>query len=356
MNILQINGVGKISAPHQKQVISWLAICGFLVFCMIIVGGATRLTHSGLSIVEWEPLVGTIPPLNYVDWVEVFDEYKGSPEYQLVNYDMSLDEFKVIFWWEYFHRLLGRLIGLVFFIPFAYFSLTRRLNSGLIARLLGIFALGGLQGGMGWYMVASGLIDDPNVSHYRLTAHLAIAFLIFGAITWTALSVVYPSKANLNIPAKSMYKFSIMINLVLFIMVLSGGFVAGLRAGLIYNTWPLMGDSFIPPDLFILSPFWTNFVENMTTVQFDHRVIAYILALLIPIFWFKLRQIDVPSYAKKFSSLMLCLFIAQIILGISTLVSGVPVILGVAHQAIGSLLFITSLAVTHSISSRKGLI
>ena len=189
---------------YRKQVVTWLTICGLLVFCMIIVGGATRLTHSGLSIVEWEPIVGTIPPITQADWNQVFDEYKGSPEYQLVNFGMSLDEFKVIFWWEYFHRLLGRLIGLVFFLPFVYFLIRRRLNSELTTRLLGIFALGGLQGGMGWYMVASGLVDDPNVSQYRLTAHLGIAFLIFGAIAWTALSVIYPSKTNISPPVRSM--------------------------------------------------------------------------------------------------------------------------------------------------------
>ena len=169
-----------LQISHRKQVVGWLVVCGILVFCMIIVGGATRLTHSGLSIVEWEPIVGTIPPLNDTDWNQVFDEYKGSPEYQLINFGMSLDEFKVIFWWEYFHRLLGRLIGFVFFVPFLFFLLTRRLNAELTGRLLGIFALGGLQGGMGWYMVASGLVDEPNVSQYRLTAHHGIAFLIFG--------------------------------------------------------------------------------------------------------------------------------------------------------------------------------
>ncbi|MBT4385675.1 MAG: COX15/CtaA family protein, partial [Betaproteobacteria bacterium] len=208
-----------LQISHRKQVVGWLVVCGILVFCMIIVGGATRLTHSGLSIVEWEPIVGTIPPLNDTDWNQVFDEYKGSPEYQLINFGMSLDEFKVIFWWEYFHRLLGRLIGFVFFVPFLFFLLTRRLNAELTGRLLGIFALGGLQGGMGWYMVASGLVDEPNVSQYRLTAHLGIAFLIFGAITWTAMSMLYPSKANLSVPVKSMYKTSVAVSATLFLMV-----------------------------------------------------------------------------------------------------------------------------------------
>ncbi len=345
-----------LQISHRKQVVGWLVVCGILVFCMIIVGGATRLTHSGLSIVEWEPIVGTIPPLNDTDWNQVFDEYKGSPEYQLINFGMSLDEFKVIFWWEYFHRLLGRLIGFVFFVPFLFFLLTRRLNAGLTGRLLGIFALGGLQGGMGWYMVASGLVDEPNVSQYRLTAHLGIAFLIFGAITWTAMSVLYPSKTNLSVPVKSMYKASVAVSATLFLMVLSGGFVAGLQAGLIYNTFPLMGNSFIPPNLFALTPFWTNFFDNMTTVQFDHRIIAYILAIMIPIFWFKLRRRDVSNRTKTLSNLLLGLLALQIVLGITTLIYHVPTVLGVAHQAIGSLLFITSLAVTQSIISRRGMI
>jgi len=345
-----------LQISHRKQVVGWLVVCGILVFCMIIVGGATRLTHSGLSIVEWEPIVGTIPPLNDTDWNQVFDEYKGSPEYQLINFGMSLDEFKVIFWWEYFHRLLGRLIGFVFFVPFLFFLLTRRLNAGLTGRLLGIFALGGLQGGMGWYMVASGLVDEPNVSQYRLTAHLGIAFLIFGAITWTAMSVLYPSKTNLSVPVRSMYKTSVAVSATLFLMVLSGGFVAGLQAGLIYNTFPLMGNSFIPPNLFVLTPFWTNFFDNMTTVQFDHRIIAYILAIMIPIFWFKLRRRDVSNRTKTLSNLLLGLLALQIVLGITTLIYHVPTVLGVAHQAIGSLLFITSLAVTQSIISRRGMI
>ena len=345
-----------LQISHRKQVVGWLVVCGILVFCMIIVGGATRLTHSGLSIVEWEPIVGTIPPLNDTDWNQVFDEYKGSPEYQLINFGMSLDEFKVIFWWEYFHRLLGRLIGFVFFVPFLFFLLTRRLNAELTGRLLGIFALGGLQGGMGWYMVASGLVDEPNVSQYRLTAHLGIAFLIFGAITWTAMSVLYPSKTNLSVPVRSMYKTSVAVSATLFLMVLSGGFVAGLQAGLIYNTFPLMGNSFIPPNLFALTPFWTNFFDNMTTVQFDHRIIAYILAIMIPIFWFKLRRRDVSNRTKTLSNLLLGLLALQIALGITTLIYHVPTVLGVAHQAIGSLLFITSLAVTQSIISRRGMI
>jgi len=346
----------KLDVEAQKPIVAWLTLVGLMVFCMIIVGGATRLTHSGLSIVEWEPLVGTIPPLDQDDWDEVFDEYKTSPEYQQVNFGMSLDEFKVIFWWEYFHRLLGRLIGLVFFIPLLYFAIRRKINGSLAKRLFGIFVLGGLQGGMGWYMVASGLVDDPRVSQYRLTAHLGIAFLIFGAIAWTALSVMYPSKMNMSQPVRRMFRFAVAINVIIFLMVLSGGFVAGIRAGLAYNTWPLMGNSFIPPDIFILTPGWRNFFENMATVQFDHRIIAYVLALLVPIFWFKVRRRDVSPRTVIATNTLLVLVFTQIVVGITTLLHHVPVTLGVAHQGIGSLVFVTSLWVTHSLISRRGIL
>ncbi len=346
----------KLDVEAQKPVVAWLTLVGLMVFCMIIVGGATRLTHSGLSIVEWEPLVGTIPPLDQEDWDEVFDEYKTSPEYQQVNFGMSLDEFKVIFWWEYFHRLLGRLIGLVFFIPLLYFAIRRKINGSLAKRLFGIFVLGGLQGGMGWYMVASGLVDDPRVSQYRLTAHLGIAFLIFGAIVWTALSVMYPSKTNMSQPVRRMFRFAVAINVIIFLMVVSGGFVAGIRAGLAYNTWPLMGNSFVPPDIFILTPGWRNFFENMATVQFDHRIIAYVLAVLVPIFWFKVRRRDVSPQTVIATNTLLVLVFTQIVVGISTLLHHVPVTLGVAHQGIGSLVFVTSLWVTHSLISRRGIL
>ncbi len=346
----------KLDIEAQKPVVAWLTLVGLMVFCMIIVGGATRLTHSGLSIVEWEPLVGTIPPLDQEDWNEVFDEYKTSPEYQQVNFGMSLDEFKVIFWWEYFHRLLGRLIGLVFFIPLLYFAIRRKINGSLAKRLFGIFVLGGLQGGMGWYMVASGLVDDPRVSQYRLTAHLGIAFLIFGAIVWTALSVMYPSKTNMSQPVRRMFRFAVAINVIIFLMVVSGGFVAGIRAGLAYNTWPLMGNSFVPPDIFILTPGWRNFFENMATVQFDHRIIAYVLAVLVPIFWFKVRRRDVSPQTVIATNTLLVLVFTQIVVGISTLLHHVPVTLGVAHQGIGSLVFVTSLWVTHSLISRRGIL
>lgn len=346
----------KLDVEAQKPVVAWLTLVGLMVFCMIIVGGATRLTHSGLSIVEWEPLVGTIPPIDQEDWDEVFDEYKTSPEYQQVNFGMSLDEFKVIFWWEYFHRLLGRLIGLVFFIPLLYFAIRRKINGSLAKRLFGIFVLGGLQGGMGWYMVASGLVDDPRVSQYRLTAHLGIAFLIFGAIVWTALSVMYPSKTNMSQPVRRMFRFAVAINVIIFLMVVSGGFVAGIRAGLAYNTWPLMGNSFVPPDIFILTPGWRNFFENMATVQFDHRIIAYVLAVLVPIFWFKVRRRDVSPQTVIATNTLLVLVFTQIVVGISTLLHHVPVTLGVAHQGIGSLVFVTSLWVTHSLISRRGIL
>ena len=272
-----------VNPKINNQLSIWLIAMFIIISIMIVVGGLTRLTDSGLSITEWQLFSGLLPPLNQNDWILYFNLYKEIPEFKLQNFNMTLQEFKVIFWWEYFHRLLGRLIGLVFFVPFAYFLIRRRLNSDITTRLIGIFALGGLQGAMGWYMVASGLVDDPNVSQYRLTAHLGIAFLIFGAITWTTLSILYPSRANLSPPVRNMYKFSMIVNGVIFLMVLSGGFVAGLRAGLIYNTFPLMGDNFIPPDLFVLSqhqllPYYFHNVLMIQTYQLIlvcHHILEY---------------------------------------------------------------------------------
>ncbi len=348
--------MGKLPGENQGPVATWLFVCTFLVFAMVIIGGLTRLTQSGLSMVEWEPIMGTIPPISDSDWNDVFDKYKTSPEYQKVNFGMSLTEFKEIFWLEYIHRVFGRLIGLVFFIPFIYFLIRKKIDASLTLRLAGIFALGGLQAGMGWYMVKSGLVDDPRVSQFRLTSHLGLAILIFGALLWTALSVMYPSKANVSPHQKNVLIFSRILNGLIFVMILSGGFVAGIRAGLAYNTFPLMGDGFIPPDIFVLTPWWQNFFSNMATVQFDHRLLAYTLSILIPVFWWKVNRRDVSPRAKLAVNVLLGLFILQIIIGISTLLLHVPVAFASAHQATAVLVFGTSLWVTHSLSARRGMI
>jgi len=334
----------------QKPIAIWLLVCCALVFAMVVVGGVTRLTDSGLSIVEWKPIVGTIPPLSESDWEEIFEQYHKTPQYKKVNQGMSPDEFKDIFWWEYFHRLLGRIIGLVFFIPFLYFFVRKRIDRPLGLKLAGIFLLGGLQGVMGWYMVKSGLVDNPRVSQYRLTAHLSLAFVIYAAMFHVALGLLFPTGTlHKDNRLHSLHRFSQVLIGLIFLMVLSGGFVAGIRAGLAYNTFPLMNGHFIPPEIFMLEPWYRNFFDNMATVQFDHRMIAWILAILVPIFWFKSQQLALPSSTHLACNLLLFMLIVQISLGIATLLMLVPLPLAAAHQAGAMLLFTSALWVNHKL-------
>jgi cytochrome c oxidase assembly protein subunit 15 len=316
----------------------------------VVVGGVTRLTDSGLSIVEWQPIVGTMPPLGQEDWDELFEKYHQTPQYKKVNAGMSLDEFKGIFWWEYFHRLLGRVIGLAFFIPFLYFVIKKAIDRPLGLKLTGIFLLGGLQGAMGWYMVKSGLVDNPHVSQYRLTAHLGLAFLIYATMFWVALELLSPTAVSHgNIRLRALRRFSVWITTLIFIMILSGGFVAGIRAGLAYNTFPLMNGHFIPPEIFMLEPWYRNFFDNMATVQFDHRMIAWTLATLIPVFWYKSRKLPLSGSARLACSLLLIMLAIQITLGISTLLLVVPLPLAAAHQAGALLLFTAALWTNHQL-------
>ncbi len=332
----------------QRSIAVWLLACCALVFAMVVVGGVTRLTNSGLSIVEWQPIIGTLPPLSQSDWEVVFEKYHQTPQYKKVNQGMSLDEFKGIFWWEYFHRLLGRGIGLAFFIPFVYFVARKGIDRPLGLKLAGIFLLGGLQGAMGWYMVKSGLVDNPHVSQYRLTAHLGLAFIIYAAMLWVALGLLFP-KGSLHGDERlrSLRRFSRALTTLIFIMILSGGFVAGIRAGLAYNTFPLMDGHFIPTDIFILEPWYRNFFDNMATVQFDHRMIAWMLAFLVPLFWFRSRQLPLPPSTRLACNLLLIMLAVQISLGIATLLLVVPLHLAAAHQGGAVLLFTAALWVSH---------
>jgi cytochrome c oxidase assembly protein subunit 15 len=334
----------------QKPIAIWLLACCALVFAMVVVGGVTRLTDSGLSIVEWQPLVGTAPPLSQNDWDELFEKYHQTPQYKKVNLGMSLDEFKAIFWWEYFHRLLGRVIGLAFFMPFLYFVAKRAIDRRLGLKLTGMFVLGALQGGMGWYMVKSGLVDNPHVSQYRLTAHLGLAFAIYAAMFWVAMDLLHPPH---TLPANDrlagLRRFSVGLSTLIFIMVLSGGFVAGIRAGLAYNTFPLMDGHVVPPEIFMLEPWYRNFFDNMATVQFDHRLIAWTLAVLVPLFWFKSRNAPLSGSARLACNLLLIMLAVQISLGISTLLLVVPLPLAAAHQAGALLLFTAALWVSHEL-------
>lgn len=315
---------------------------------MVVVGGVTRLTDSGLSIVEWQPIVGTMPPITQADWDVLLEKYRATPQYQQVNKGMSIDEFKSIFWWEYFHRLLGRLIGLVFFVPFVYFLIRKQIDRSLGIKLTGIFILGGLQGFMGWYMVMSGLVNDPHVSQYRLTAHLGLAFVIFATMLWVALGVLSPVSAEAgNDRLVRLRRFAFGLSSLIFIMVLSGGFVAGIRAGLTYNTFPLMNGHLIPPDLFVLEPWYRNFFDNMTTVQFDHRLIAWTLAFLVPLFWYQSRQVNLSATTRLACNLFLLMLAIQISLGIATLLHVVPIPLAASHQGGAVLLLAASLWVSH---------
>jgi cytochrome c oxidase assembly protein subunit 15 len=315
-----------------------------MVFAILVVGGVTRLTHSGLSIVEWQPIVGIVPPLDQIAWEETFAKYQKTPEYLQVNHRMSLDEFKGIFFWEYFHRLLGRLIGAVFLLPLLYFWLRRRIAPSLLPKLLGIFLLGGLQGAMGWYMVKSGLVDDPRVSHFRLTAHLSLAFLIFTAMFWLALGLREKrTRAAGDGEWRRWRRVGFWLTLLVAYMVVSGGFVAGIRAGKAYNTFPLMQGHVLPPESFIIDPWYLNFFNNMALVQFDHRLGAWLLAFLVPWFWWRIRRLA-PA-VRRAADVLLAAVTAQIGLGIATLLLAVPVGLGAAHQGgamvvLGALLWV----------------
>lgn len=339
----------------QKPIAIWLFICCALVFAMVVVGGVTRLTGSGLSIVEWQPLIGAIPPLNEADWEILLEKYRQIPQYHEVNKGMTLQEFKGIFWWEYFHRLLGRAIGLVFFVPFLYFLIRKQIDRPLGIKLLGIFILGGLQGLMGWYMVMSGLVNNIYVSQYRLTAHLGLAFIIYAAMFWVATGLLSPTKkqqpSETENPASHLRRYSFYLTLLIFIMILSGGFVAGIHAGKAYNTFPLMDGHLVPPGLFVLEPWYRNFFENITTVQFDHRLIAWLLTLLVPLFWLRSMKHSLSPSVKMACHLLLLALILQISLGIATLLSAVPLELAATHQAGAMVLFTASLWVNRKLSS-----
>ena len=334
----------------------WLLACCALVFAMVVVGGITRLTHSGLSIVEWQPIVGAVPPLDDEAWRDAFRKYQDTPQFRQVNPHMDLDGFKLIYWWEYVHRLLGRVIGVVFLAPLLWFAARGRIPRALSWKLAGIFALGGLQGAMGWYMVQSGLVDDPRVSQLRLTAHLGLAFIIFGAMFWTALSLLGAEASRPPARAEPLARFAKLLVGVVFLMVLSGGLVAGIRAGFAYNTFPLMNGDLVPPEILMIDPWYANFWNNMATVQFDHRLIALLLALLVPAFWWRVMAApEVSPRARLAVHLLLAMLAVQIALGIATLLLVVPLPLAAAHQAGAVLTFAAALNAAHAVRLVKAL-
>ncbi len=337
------------ASPGDHVIAAWLLVCCALVFAMVVVGGITRLTHSGLSIVEWQPIVGALPPLDEGAWQETFRKYQQTPEYRLVNPAMTLTGFKSIFWWEYIHRLLGRLIGAALLLPVLWFALRGKIARALAWKLAGIFALGALQGAMGWYMVRSGLVDDPRVSQYRLTAHLGVAFLIYAAMLWIALDLLFPRASRAEAAPRGLRRFAFALVALIFVMALSGGLVAGIRAGLAYNTFPLMNGRVVPREIFAINPWYLNFFSNMATVQLDHRLIAWVLAFLVPWFWLRVRRAPVPGRARLGAQLLLGALALQITLGIATLLLAVPVPLAASHQAGALLVFSAALFVAHSL-------
>ena len=315
----------------HRMVAWWLFICCAMIFSMVILGGVTRLTGSGLSMVDWQPIKGIIPPLSEARWLELFEEYKAFPEFQFVNQDMDLSGFKVIFLFEYWHRVLGRLIGLAFFIPFVVFWWRGYLSRRVTPKLIFLFILGGLQGLLGWYMVKSGLVDNPYVSQYRLTAHLCLAIVIYGYMLYVACDQMeFTSRSPDHAPPA--HGFEWLLVLWVLLMIASGGFVAGTHAGYIYNTFPDMNGQLIPDGLTALSPVWMNAFNNVLTIQFNHRILAYVLVILALINRFRLGS-DAPRERVMLANLMLAAVALQVGLGILTLVNQVPVTLGAMHQA-----------------------
>lgn len=330
----------------NQAIARWLFICCGLVFAMVVLGGVTRLTGSGLSMAEWRPIMGILPPLSDAEWQRVFDIYRQTPEFRLVNFDMDVEGFKGIFWLEYLHRVLGRLLGFAFSLPLIYFVVRKYIAIRELPWYLLMLLLGGAQGFIGKIMVASGQVDAPHVSQYRLVAHLAAAFLVYALMFWRALSLRLPSSAT---TAHAWSSRTNWLTALISLTIVSGGFVAGLKAGLIYNTFPKMGDTWIPPGATALDPFWRNLTENMATVQFDHRVLAISTFVFILIYWLRARQADFPPRAAKASTALLHTGLLQILLGISTLLLGVPTFLAVAHQAVALVLLTVSLFLAHSL-------
>jgi cytochrome c oxidase assembly protein subunit 15 len=317
---------------ERRAVAAWLFVCAAFTFAVIVVGGLTRLTESGLSITEWQPVSGILPPLSEADWEALFAKYRETPQSRLVFGELTLEGFKRIFWLEYWHRLLGRAIGLVFLLPYVFFLFTRRLSRSLSLQLAGIFALGALQGALGWYMVQSGLVNEPRVSHLRLTAHLGLALLIFSAEIWIALGLIQERLSRVK-------TFPFVVLVLVFLMALSGGMVAGLRAGHAYNTFPLMNGHVIPPEAFMLEPWWRNFLWNVATVQLVHRAFFWLLLVLVPALWWRSRNLATHH--------LLGMFVIQAGLGIATLLNAVPIALASAHQAGAVLLLATALWTAH---------
>lgn len=330
----------------DRAVAMWLFILAAMVLVMVSIGGITRLTGSGLSIVEWRPLMGFLPPLSETEWTRVFALYQTSPQYQETNAGITLTGFKTIFWWEYVHRFWGRLIGLAFFLPFLWFALRRQISRSLAPRLLALFILGGAQGVLGWYMVQSGLVDIPEVSQYRLAAHLAFALALYAALLWTALHLRHPEpEATPDRRLGSMRRFAITTLALIAVTIVSGAFVAGTDAGFFYSTFPFM-DGRLVPDGYLPPPWYVSPFEDIATVQFHHRILALVSLGVAVTTWWHSRWLVLVQRARRVANGLLIMACLQVTLGISTLVLEVPIPLAATHQAGAVLLLTVSLWLT----------
>ena len=328
----------------NKKVIYWLLTGCALIFIMVVVGGITRLTHSGLSISNYKLISGTIPPMNDAEWEAAFDLYKQYPEYQKLNNQFSIQDFKDIYFWEWIHRVIGRFIGLVFLLPFIYFLITKQLTKPTIKKALFLLGLGSLQGFLGWYMVKSGLVDNPDVSHYRLAAHLTTAFITFAATFWVALDLMFPPRKEINVALRNLIRWSLA---VLLLQIIYGAFVAGLDAGFIHNHWPMMSEGkFIHDTVYTEQiPVYKNFIEGKSGVQFVHRILAFIVVGFIVSIFIKSKKRSLTLNQKKGVNYLLIMVGIQFLLGVFTILLQVPVWLGVVHQ-VGAFFLLSAMTFT----------
>lgn len=340
---------------RRRLVAAWLWTGAALTFLILVVGGITRLTQSGLSIVDWRPLMGVIPPLNEAQWLETFERYRAYPEYRLLRRGMTLEEFQFIYFWEYLHRLLARLIGVVFLVPFLIFLARGYLDRPLVRRALFLFALGAMQGVAGWLMVKSGLVDRPHVSHYRLAVHLSIAFAIFGGCVWFALGLRRARPVEMRAAARrGLLRGLSIVGALLALQIVWGAFVAGLKAGFVFNTFPLMAGALVPPQLLELEPLHRNLVESPIAVQWLHRLIGTVLAVATVVFFLRARALLTDREGRRLNVLFAAALLAQYGLGVLTLLLHVPVALGVMHQAMAMILFGIWLALLHHVTRDAG--
>ena len=336
---------------RDKSVIIWLLSGCVLLFIMVVVGGITRLTNSGLSMTDWHLVTDTSPPLTEESWQKAFDEYKKFPEYQKINIhnDFMLDDYKFIYFWEWFHRFIGRIIGLIFIIPFVYFLIKKRLDSATIKKCIVLLVMGAFQGFLGWFMVRSGLIDNPDVSHFRLSLHLTFAFITFAYTLWVALDLIYPERQTVFVSLRNTARLALGL---LLLQIIYGGFVAGLNAGLIHNHWPMMSEGkFMHETVLIEQPtLFSNLVEGKSGIQFVHRTVAYLVVAIILFLFYKSRKFILVTSQKRGLNILVLFVFIQFVLGVFTLLLHVPLWLGLLHQVMAFFLLSAMTFTLHRLS------